>query len=175
MPKIKYSEELKLQAIHYVMEGHSLNEASKKFATGKQNIQKWRDAYEQQGVKGIFIRQNHHHKYTGEFKIHVIEYKHLNQLSARQTAAHFNIASWQSVLNWEKKYDQKGPDALLIENRGRAGYRTGTVKGKTPTFSQEKKPETLQEENRRLRMENEYLKKLNALIQERETLRKPTK
>lgn len=175
MPKTKYSEELKLEIIHYVMEGHSMNEAAKKFAVEKQNIQKWRDAYEQQGVKGILIRQNHHHKYTGDFKIHVIEYKHQNQLSARQTAAHFNIATWQSVINWERKYNQEGPDSLLIENRGKASYRTGTMKGKKPSFSQEKKWESLEEENRRLRMENEYLKKLNALVQEKEKSQKKKK
>lgn len=38
-----------------------------------------------------------------------------------------------------------------------------------------KKNEDLLAEVQRLRMENEYLKKLNALIQEREKLEKPTK
>lgn len=75
MPKLKYSEELKLKVIHYLMEGHSLIEAEKEFHIGKQNIQKWRDAYELHGVQGILIKQNNHNKYTGDFKVHVIEYK----------------------------------------------------------------------------------------------------
>ncbi len=35
--------------------------------------------------------------------------------------------------------------------------------------------EALQAENERLRMENVFLKKLNALVQEKETLRRKTK
>ena len=86
MPKLKYSDELKLKVIHYLMEGHSLLEAEKEFHIGKQNIQKWRDAYELHGVNGIRIKQSKHNKYTGDFKVHVIEYKQMHQLSARQTA-----------------------------------------------------------------------------------------
>lgn len=175
MPKLKYSEELKLQIIYYLIAGHSMNEAERKFHVGKQTIQKWRDAYELHGVKGILIKQNNHNRYTGDFKVHVIEYKQMHQLSARQTAAHFNIPSWQSVLNWEKIYHQEGPDALRKERRGKAGYESGTMKGKKRTFEPKSEMETLKEENQRLKMENEYLKKLNALIQEREKSEKPTK
>ena len=49
------------------------------------------------------------------------------------------------------------------------------MKGKKRTFEQKSEVESLQEENQRLRMENEYLKKLNALIQEREKSEKQTK
>lgn len=49
------------------------------------------------------------------------------------------------------------------------------MKGKKRTFEPKSEMETLQEENQRLRMENEYLKKLNALIQEREKSAKQTK
>ena len=61
------------------------------------------------------------------------------------------------------------------ENRGKAGFSTGTMKGKKPDFSPKSEIETLQEENQRLRMENEYLKKLNALIQKREKSEKQTR
>ena len=175
MPELKYSEELKLQVIHYVLAGHSTIQASKEFFVGKQTVQKWMDAYKAHGVKGILIKQHDHNKYTGDFKVHVIEYRQVHQLSARQTAAHFNIPSWQTVLNWEKIYHQEGPDALRQERRGKAGYNTGTMKGRKPQFSPKSEIETLQEENQRLRMENEYLKKLNALIQEREKSGKKTK
>ena len=175
MPKLKYSEELKLNVIHYVLDGHSMIQAAKKFYVGKQTVQKWMDAYRIHGINGIRIKQHDHNKYTGDFKVHVIEYKQINQLSARQTAAHFNIPTWQSIINWEKIYDQKGPDALKKENRGKAGFSTGTMKGKKPDFSPKSEIETLQEENQRLRMENEYLKKLNALIQKREKSEKQTR
>ena len=82
----------------------------------------------------------------------------VDALSARQTAAHFNISTWQSVLNWEELYIQEAPEALRRERRGKAGYEAGTMKGKKRTFKPKSEVETLQEENQRLRMENEYLK-----------------
>ena len=100
MPKTKYSEELKLKVIYYVLEGHSMYQAAKEFYAGKGTVQKWMNAYRIHGVNGICIKQNNHNKYTGDFKVHVIEYKQNNQLSARQVAAHFNIPSWQSILSW---------------------------------------------------------------------------
>lgn len=49
------------------------------------------------------------------------------------------------------------------------------MKDKLPKAPETRDKETLAEENRRLRMEVEYLKKLNALIQEREEFKKETK
>lgn len=71
MPKLKYSEELKLEVIHYVLDGHSMTQAAKKFYVGKKTVQKWMDAYRVHGINGIRIKQNDHNKYTGDFKVHV--------------------------------------------------------------------------------------------------------
>jgi transposase len=43
-----------------------------------------------------------------------------NGLSARNTAATFNIAEHGSVLKWERIYNEEGPEALYRENRGRS-------------------------------------------------------
>ena len=51
---------------------------------------------------------------------------------------------------------------------------SGSVKGRKPKFDK-KENEDLIAELQRLRMENEYLKKLNALVQEREKSKKSTK
>ena len=72
MPKLKYSEELKLKVIHYVLEGHSMYQAAKEFYAGKGTVQKWMNAYRIHGVNGICIKQNSYNKYTGDFKVHVM-------------------------------------------------------------------------------------------------------
>ena len=91
----------------------------------------------------------------------------------RQTAAHFNIPSLKSVSDWERIYYEEGKEALFEERRGRARrMRTGNSR-KKPNAIQEN--EDLLAEVQRLRMENEYLKKLNALVQEREKSEKKTK
>ncbi len=38
MPKIKYTEELKLEVIHYVLEGHSMYQAEKSFMLVKEQF-----------------------------------------------------------------------------------------------------------------------------------------
>lgn len=114
-----------------------------------------------------------HGTYTGEFKVSVVEYMHNTGASIRKTAAHFNIPSFRTVSRWERIYYEQGKDALFVEQRGRAS-KMGTKHPRKPKTNTEAN-EDLLSEVQRLRMENEYLKKLNALIQKRERSEKPTK
>ena len=65
---------------------------------------------------------------------------------------------------WERIYYEEGKDALLIERRGRT--KTGMPQKRKQTIPSQEQ-EDLIAEVQRLRMENEYLKKLNALVQKR--------
>ena len=67
---------------------------------------------------------------------------------------------------WERIFLEEGAEGLMKERRGRAAAVNGTRKGRPPKLDK-KIEEDLIAENQRLRMENEYLKKLNALVQER--------
>ena len=66
---------------------------------------------------------------------------------------------------WERKYLEEGYEGLMKDNRGRPSIN-GKKRGRPPKLDK-KVEEDLIAENQRLRMENEYLKKLNALVQER--------
>ena len=88
---------------------------------------------------------------------------HNNHLSATETANYFRLAGADVVLKWERIYYEEGPQGLHIERRGRSKNMSSKPKNK---LSKEVE-EDLIAENQRLRMENEYLKKLNALVQER--------
>lgn len=61
---------------------------------------------------------------------------------------------------WERIYLEEGAEGLMKERRGRAR------KGRPPKLDK-KVEEDLIAENQRLRMEIEYLKKLDALVQKR--------
>lgn len=169
MPKIKYSEEIKIKAVKEILENNkSQKQVSKEYCIGVGDIQKWLAAYRENGEEGLQIRQNNHQKYDGNFKLKVVKYKQENRLSARQTAAYFNIATYTSVCQWEKKYIEGGVKSLLEEKRG-SNYK---MPKKTKTPKTHKSPQTqtekeLLEKIRILEMENEYLKKLNALVQQR--------
>lgn len=163
-----YSTELKLEIVQKYLQGNvSTKQLAEKYHIGsKADIQKWVAAYRENGISGLCTT---HGTYTGDFKISVVEYMHNTGASIRETTAHFNIPSPQSVSNWERIYYEQGKEALYEERRGKAS-KMGVKKTRKP-----KEKEELLAEVQRLRMENEYLKKLNALIQEREKLEKPTK
>lgn len=168
MPKKMYSTELKLEIVQKYLQGSvGVKQLAEKYHIGsKADIQKWLAAYRENGISGLCTT---HGTYTGDFKISVVEYMQNKGASIRETAAHFNIPSPQTVSKWECIYYEQGKEALCKERRGKAN-KMRIKKPRKP-----KKNEDLLAEVQRLRMENEYLKKLNALIQEREKLEKPTK
>ena len=171
MSRKMYSTELKLEIVtRYLKERIGIKCLAKEYHVTFGDIQKWRDAYLEHGIEGLCTT---HGTYTGDFKIAVVEYMHSTGMSIRKTAAHFNIPSFYTVSRWERIYYEEGPDALREERRGR-GRTMGEKRGQKPKQNVNKN-EDLLAEVQRLRMENEYLKKLNALIQEREKSEKPIK
>ena len=159
----KYSNEFKLKVIRYYLEeNHSYLECMKKFDIPTKSIlNKWVHKYETHGVEGILKQLKS--SYDGNFKKNVVEYMHNNHLSATETANYYRLAGPDVVLKWERIYYEEGPQGLYIERRGRSKNMSSKPKKK---LSKEVE-EDLIAENQRLRMENEYLKKLNALVQER--------
>lgn len=87
-----------------------------------------------------------------------------NHLSATETAIKFNLANHNIVLKCEHIYYEEGAQALYKESRGRG--KNMSSKPRKKQLSKENEDELI-EEVQRLRMENAYLKKLQALIQER--------
>ena len=100
-------------------------------------------------------------RYTGEFKQMVVEIMLRDKLSYREAARQFNISDHSRVTSWERIYLTEGPTGLYIERRGRSS------KGRPAKFPKEVE-EDLLKEVQRLRAENAYLKKLQALVLERE-------
>lgn len=104
-------------------------------------------------------------KYSPEFKLSVILDMRNNKLGYNETMRKYSINSHEIIQKWERKYLEEGYEGLMKDNRGRP-----TLSGKKcgrPSKLDKKVKEDLIAENQRLRMENEYLKKLNALVQER--------
>lgn len=166
----KYSEELKLKIVQEYLSGKtSFKEAADKYFVHRSDIQKWVAAYRENGIEGI---TKTHGTYDGNFKVSVVEYMRKTGCSLRKTAAHFNIPSSPTVGKWERIYLEEGSDALYAERRGRV---TSMNKGKSKKPLEKQTEEDLIAEVQRLRMENEYLKKLNALVQEREKSAQKTK
>lgn len=111
--------------------------------------------------------------YTGEFKQKVVEYMRDNNLSYKETARIFEIQDIRAA-SWERIYLEEGVEGLYIERRGRASKVSDVQKGHKPKINK-KVEEDLIAENQRLRMEIDYLKKLNVLVQERQLQEKKRK
>ena len=84
-----------------------------------------------------------------------------NHISATETAVYFRLQA-PVVLKWERIYYEEGPQRLFEERRGRPRKMSSKKNKKSVNEN-----EDLLAEVQHLRMENEYLKKLNALVQER--------
>ena len=104
-------------------------------------------------------------KYSPEFKLSVIMDMREHHLGFRETERRYNIQH-SVIAKWERIFSEEGIDGFMRKSKGRPPKENETPKGRTPEFDK-KTEEDLITENWRLRMENEYLKKLNALVQER--------
>ena len=112
-------------------------------------------------------------KYSAEFKIGVIMDMREHHLGYCETVRkYWDLTTGQAenykniVKRWERIFLEEGAEGLMKERRGRAGAASGTKKGRPPKLDK-KVEEDLIAENQRLRMEIEYLKKLDALVQKR--------
>lgn len=167
----KYSLETKLKAVNDFIElGMSAGAVAKSLNTEQAVIQRWVARYEEFGIDGLSRKAG---TYSGDFKVHVVKYMHENNMSIFRAAVHFGIPADSTVGIWERIYLEEGPEALYKDNRGRKRRMTKD-EVKNPKTDKPTE-EDLVTEVRRLRMENEYLKKLIALVQAREESAKKTK
>ena len=105
--------------------------------------------------------------YSAEYKLNVIMAMQEHRLGYVETARKYDIPNYRVIQRWERIFLEEGAEGLMKERRGRACAACGTKKGRPPKLDP-KVEEDLIAENQRLRMEIEYLKKLDALVRERE-------
>ena len=112
-------------------------------------------------------------RYSAEFKVSVIMDMRKHHLGYCETARKYDLGDPKlggvvhTLQRWEHIYLEEGAEGLMKERRGRACKAGGTRKGRPPKLDK-KVEEDLIAENQRLRMEIEYLKKLDALVRKRE-------
>ncbi|MDR0904140.1 MAG: helix-turn-helix domain-containing protein [Ruminococcus sp.] len=111
--------------------------------------------------------------YSAEFKIAVVKAMREQHLGYTEVGRMFEIARSPhhgdtAIRRWERIYLEEGEEGLMEEKRGRKS--TGRPKKLKPEVE-----EDLIAEVQRLRTEVEYLKKLDALVQERKLREKGLK
>ena len=90
------------------------------------------------------------------------------------TAALFKISSYTMVYDWQRKMEVGGIEALEPKQKGRLSMNKKSIKQSKQAPAQGS-VEALEARIKQLEMENEYLKKLNALVQNKEKSPNKTK
>jgi len=155
----KYSEEFKLKiALDYIEKHISPEQQEKAYGVSSSQIRQWIAQYK---LNGKFTKPTRH--FSGEFKLKVLNYQQEHHLSDLQTALIFGITNHGTIWAWRKKYITGGTEALFQKQ----GRRSKMPK-KSLIPNKPREEWTKDEELAYLRMENEYLKKYLALVQEDE-------
>lgn len=166
--------EQKLDAIsRYENGGESLNSIARSLnLTNNETINFWIKKYQ---IHGLEAFKKSYTRYTFEDKLNILKFMHENGLSSLETAAEFNLPSPGTIRKWRISLKNDSVDSLILKKKGRPKLKKDSQNETKNQLFEEGSLEALQAENKRLRMENAYVKKLNALVQEKEILKRKTK
>lgn len=164
----KYSLKFKQDVVAFYGDGErSYREVCLRFGLDYSMVRKWVASHAAHGVVGLSRKHSH---YDAQFRLSVLKRMWKDGLSRRQAAALFDIRSAACLSVWERQYERGGIEALAPRRTGRP---PGMRKPEPPPETQDPPPdsarsrEELLAELAYLRMENAYLKKLEALTQAR--------
>jgi transposase len=167
----KFTKETRVEVVMAIASGATIKGAARQYHVGHNQARRWYRAYTAGGLEQVLNTEQH---YSGSFKLQAIEYRWQNKLSYPQAAAVLGISNDGLLYAWEKNYLEQGIEGLQDTRKGRPPK---VPEPKSP--KKNKKPlnreQELEAEITRLRMENAYLKKLNALVAEREKSEKKKK
>ncbi len=162
----KYSLSFKLQVVkHYLSGLEGYKATAKRFGIDHSAVRKWSAVWKLHGEAGLTTRR---FTYSPVFKESVILYMREHRLSVREVCATFSIPAFSTVCEWERLYDEGGLQALT-DNRRRKKTMPDTPGNKSVNTPQTPLNPDEREELEQLRVEVAYLKKLQALLREKNT------
>lgn len=157
----QFSAEEKYQAVLLYLSGrYSYREVAAQTNVDKKSVILWVGLYQTHGKEALNPKSSFTF-YETAFKLDVLKYRTETNASYIQTAVHFNLTSPYTVQRWEEKFEKAGSDAFVSWKEG------SSTMPKNINFT-DGKMKVLEAELERLRMENAYLKKLNALVQKKD-------
>jgi transposase-like protein len=172
----KYSTDFKTKVVSEYLKGMGSPSLCRKYhIPSKKNILNWVHRYQTNGIAGI-KNLNQRPAYSCSFKLKVLKWMKENHSSLERTALHFNISSPSTIYQWNRRFETMGVDGLKTkrgrppmgkhENKKHTAIKND--KSKNAYQPEQERIKDLELENELLRIENEYLKKLDALVRQRE-------
>ena len=161
--KRSYSLEEKLCAIGFVFQGESARSVSRRFHLGHHILYEWIESYKLRGIEGLKPHVNRKKRLSYGEKCKIVREYQESDLTLYQLSVKYDISN-SAISTWVKLAERNGYEALDSHKSRRSQTGKRMVK---------RLPE-------RLRLENLLLKKVKALVEEREARnraigRKPSK
>ena len=161
----KLTKEDKIEIYERRKKGETFSSLAKAFNIHESNIRYLTSLLEKHGYD--ILRENKNMVYSKDFKLQTINRILINHESIYSVAIDVGLPSSTVLHNWLSNFKKNGYN-VVEKKRGRK-YKSMTKPKKIDKVLSEKdKIKQLEEENLYLKAENEYLKKLRALVQERE-------
>lgn len=161
----KFDEKLKISVVEQYLSGtDGWAIVGRRNGVSVTMVKQWVASYQQHGIAGLRKQFQH---YDAQFRLRVLRQMWKKQWSYQETALAFGIRSHGCLAVWERCYHSGGIDALKPRKRGRPPRMPDAPTTTPPTSvnDETRSREDLLAEINQLRMENAYLKKLEALVQ----------
>lgn len=164
---MKLTDEEKRQMLEEVLkEGISIATVTTRHGVSYKTFYKVVERARIHGIESV-LHKNTPRSYTQDFKLKVVNAVLSGKAQAR-TAVEYNL-TWNLVEYWCRKYAERGIGGLSDARRSRPLKEDQPEKTdrKGRPVHTEKEYQELERKYRHARMENEFLKKLDALVRER--------
>ena len=165
----KYTEQYKLKLVEQYLEGEAgFTAISRQHGVPRSLLRRWVAFFRLHGMAGLISKSV---QYSPEFKLSVLQHMWENGLSLGKVSAIFDIRDQCAVGKWERSYRADGLaglGAIPPPNFEDMPTKTKYKKPDPSVPDTEKSRDDLLAEINWMRMENAYLKKLDALIQSKQ-------
>lgn len=153
----RYDVDLRRLAVSLIEGGAGKVALARALAIPPGTAKNWMLTYGAVGAERFIEMGSTHKAYDYETKLAAVRDHVDGGLSRREVMARYGITSASCVGAWSKLYREGGAEALRPRQRGRP-------RDPGPTSGARTRERELEEQNRRLRAEVAYLKKLHALM-----------
>ncbi|WP_339003154.1 IS3 family transposase [Fusobacterium polymorphum] len=161
----KLTRENKIEIYEKRKKGETISSLVKAFNICESNIKYLITLIEKYGNN--ILRKDKNRVYSKEFKLQAINRILINHESINSVALDIGLVSAGILHNWLSKFKENGYN-VIEKKKGRKPKSMTKPKKNNKVLSEKDKIKLLEDEIIYLKAENEYLKKLRALVQERE-------
>lgn len=164
---MKLTKEDKIKIIELHNLGYGSYRIAKQFSLEASTIRRLVAKYELHGESVVEVKHTKR-EFSMEFKLEAI--KRVESGETINSIAKDLLIDHGLIQSWLKKYKEIGYNGLIEKPKGRPRImkpKENTKENKQENIDKDKKIAELERRNKQLQMENDLLKKLDALVQER--------